>query len=205
MFLNKVQELMARPRHYDRDQLHTDTVKAARALLEEGGPAALTARALARAVGATPGTIYNLFGNMNAVLHAVNRQTFADLGARIDALPPGAPDQRLTALADLYVAFMLERKVVWRGLFEGPRQTDSFPDWYMALIDGLIDRIAAPLAELHPVTAPRLLAEQLLLSVHGIVALAAIGRLDLVTAQDPHDLARAVIDRTVAAIRAGAA
>jgi AcrR family transcriptional regulator len=200
---------MARPRQYDPEELHARTVLAARDLLEQGGPEALTARALARAVGTTPGTIYGLFENMNAVLHAVNRGAFAELARRIDALPPCPPRDQLLALADLYVSFMLERKVVWRGLFEGPRRTERLPDWYMALIDGLIDRIAAPIAGLLPperrATEPRLLAEQLLISVHGIVALAAIDRLDLITSQRPEALARTIVDRTLAAIAAGAA
>ena len=186
---------MARPRHYDHDELRVTTIGAARKLLEEGGPAALTARALARAVGTTPGTIYNLFGNMNAILHEVNRRTFTELAQMIDNAPSAAPRDHLLALADGYVDFMLERRVVWRGLFEGPRQTDTFPDWYTSLIDDLIDRIAAPIAQLHPQTPARLLAEQLFLSVHGVVALAAIERLDLITAQDPHSLARSAVER----------
>lgn len=195
---------MARPRHYDHDELRTATIGAARKLLEEGGPAALTARALARAVGTTPGTIYNLFDNMNAVLHEVNRRTFTELAQMIDDAPPSAPRERLLTLADGYVDFMLQRRVVWRGLFEGPRQTDSFPEWYTTLIDGLIDRIAAPIALLQPQTPARLLAEQLFLSVHGVVALAAIERLDLITTQDPHSLARSAVEQMLNWIEADA-
>jgi len=184
--------------------MHARCVEVARQLLEQGGPEALTARALASGVGVTPGTIYNLFRNMSAVLHEVNRHTFTELAQAIDAVSVANPQERLHALAEVYLGFMLARKVVWRGLFEGPRVTESFPDWYLALIDGLIDRIAAPLAMLEPQSSPRLLAEQLFLSVHGIVALAASDRLDLVTRQDPHALAQADVDRMVAAIRAGA-
>ncbi len=195
---------MARPRQYDPNEMHARCVEVARQLLEQGGPEALTARALASGVGVTPGTIYNLFRNMSAVLHEVNRHTFTELAQAIDAVSVANPQERLHALAEVYLGFMLARKVVWRGLFEGPRVTESFPDWYLALIDGLIDRIAAPLAMLEPQSSPRLLAEQLFLSVHGIVALAASDRLDLVTRQDPHALAQADVDRMVAAIRAGA-
>lgn len=193
---------MARPRHYDHDELRSATTEAARNLLEEGGPAALTARALAKAVNTTPGTIYNLFGNMNAVLHEVNRHSFTELAKMLDAAPPAAPREHLLALADGYVDFMLAHRVVWRGLFEGPRQTDTFPEWYTTLIDELIDRIAEPIGHLHPRTSARKLAEQLFLSVHGVVALAAIERLDLVTAQDPHSLARLAVERILTWIEA---
>jgi len=196
---------MARPRHYDYDALRVRVIAAAKLLLEEGGPAALTARALAKAVDATPGTIYNIFDSMAAVLQQVNRETLEILAQRVDAIKETEPRARLMALADAYVRFMLERRVVWRALFEGPRVTDTFPDWYLAQIDGLIGRITTPLAALGPRTDARLLAEQLLLSVHGIVALAAIDRLDLITAQHPLDLARAAVARMLAAIEAGAA
>lgn len=196
---------MARPRHYDYDALRLRVIAAAKMLLEEGGPAALTARALARAVGATPGTIYNVFDSMAAVLQQVNRETLEILAQRVDMIAETEPRARLMALADTYVRFMLERRVVWRALFEGPRVTDTFPDWYLAQIDGLIGRITTPLAALGPKTDARLLAEQLLLSVHGIVALAAIDRLDLITAQHPLDLAQAAVTRMLAAIEAGAA
>ncbi len=196
---------MARPRHYDYDALRSRVIAAAKVLLEEGGPAALTARALARAVGTTPGTIYNVFDSMAAVLQQVNRETLVALAQRVDAVTETDPRARLAALADVYVRFMLERRVVWRALFEGPRLTEAFPDWYLAQIDALIGRITVPLAALEPRTDPRILAEQLLLSVHGIVALAAIDRLDLITAQHPLDLAHAAVARMIATIDAGAA
>lgn len=195
---------MARPRHYDYDSLRTRVTDAARLLLAEGGPAALTARALAKAVGTTPGTIYNIFDSMAAVLQEVNRKTLVLLAQQVDMVAESEPRARLMALAEVYVRFMLERREVWRALFEGPRLTAAFPDWYLAQIDGLIGRITAPLAALAPRTDPRILAEQLLLSVHGIVALAAINRLDLITSQHPLDLARAAVARMIAAIAAGA-
>ncbi|MBT0778346.1 MULTISPECIES: TetR/AcrR family transcriptional regulator [Paracoccus] len=195
---------MARPRRYDHDALRTRTIEAAKLLLEEGGPAALTARALASAVKTTPGTIYNLFDSMSAVLQEVNRQALVDLAIAVDAVRETEPRERLLALAEVYVTFMLDRRAVWRALFEGPRISNNFPDWYLAQIDGLIGRITQPVAALKPKGDPRLLAEQLLLSVHGIVALAAIDRLDLITRQKPMDLAHAAVERMIAAIRAGA-
>lgn len=196
---------MSRPRQYDHDALRVATVEAARRLLEAGGPEALTARALATAVETTPGTIYNLFDGMNAVLHEVNRHGFGELAALIDAVPYETPRQWLLQTADVYVDFMIERRVVWRGLFEGPRVTESFPVWYTGLIDGLIDRIAAPLAELQPKSPPRRLAEELFVAVHGVVALAAIERLDLVTDQDAHIMARRAVQRMLDCIEQGLA
>ena len=196
---------MARPRQYDHDALRARTIEAANQLLDEGGPAALTARALARKAETTPGTIYNIFGGMNDVLYEVNRLALVDLARLVDEVSQTDPRERLLALAEVYVSFILQRRVVWRAFFEGPRVTGTFPDWYLAQIDALIARIAQPIARLDPKSQPRLLAEQLFLSVHGIVALAAIDRLDLITQQEPMALAHAAVERMIAAIGAGAA
>lgn len=196
---------MARPRQYDHDALRAAAVEAAQRLLEEGGPPALTARALAKAVRTTPGTIYNLFDGMGAVLLEVNRLGFIELARQVDSITPGPPREWLVGMADTYVDFMVQRPAVWRGLFEGQRHTQTFPAWYTGLIDALIDRVAAPIAALQPQTSARLLAEELLISIHGVVALAASSRLDLLTHQDPHSLAHRMIDRLIAAISSGAA
>ena len=83
---------MARPRQYDPETLRAAVVSAARGLLEEGGPPALTARALAQASGATSGTIYASFGDLHRVLIEVNRDTFRELGEMIDTLPDAPPE-----------------------------------------------------------------------------------------------------------------
>ena len=194
---------MARPRSYDRDDLRAETVAAARRLLDEGGPSALTARALAGEVGATPGTIYAVFGNLKAVLLEANRETFLELSTVIDAIPDAPPAEWLAHLAEAYVAFMLERQGVWRGLFEGQRETASFPTWYTELIDRLIGRIADPLFRLGAGERARDYAEQLFVSVHGAVALAAIGRLDMVTTRPARVVAREAVEATVRVIQAG--
>ena len=192
---------MARPRQYDPETLRAAVVAAARGLLEEGGPPALTARALAQASGATSGTIYASFGDLHSVLIEVNRDTFRELGEMIDTLPDAPPEPWLYALAEAYVDFMLERKGVWRGLFEGDRVTDVFPQWYMAAINALLAKIAHPIAALAPSENAAERAEELFISVHGVVALAAIGRLDMVSPRSPKALARAAVNTMLSALK----
>lgn len=51
-----------------REELRADTLAAAREIILQDGPEALTARRLALAAGYTPGTIYNLFDSLPDVL-----------------------------------------------------------------------------------------------------------------------------------------
>jgi len=191
---------MARPRRYDYAELRVEVIRAARILLQEGGPAALTARALSKAVGVTSGTIYGQFGDLHAVLLEVNRDTFNELTQMIEALPNDEPEPWLYALAEGYVEFMLSRHGVWQGLFEGPRVTEKFPDWYMETIQGLLARIAKPLAQIAPATDAFARAEELFVAVHGGVALAAVGRLDMVSSRSANVLAREAVATMICAI-----
>ena len=191
---------MARPRQYDPEDLRRRVIVAARGLLQEGGPPALTARRLAEAVGVTSGTIYAQFGGLRGVILEVNRETFSELRATIEALPEASPEAWLYSLADAYVAFMLRRQGVWQALFEGPRRDDVAPDWYLLMIKQLLGRIAAPLADISPEEDAAGRAEELFLAVHGIVAMAAADRLDMVSGRSPEALAREAVATMVRAI-----
>ncbi|WP_417743209.1 TetR/AcrR family transcriptional regulator [Salipiger sp.] len=191
---------MARPRQYDPEDLRRRVIVAARSLLQEGGPPALTARGLAEAVGVTSGTIYAQFGGLRGVILEVNRETFSELRATIEALPEASPEVWLYNLADAYVDFMLRRQGVWQALFEGPRRDDVAPDWYLQMIKKLLGRIAAPLAEISPEGDAAGRAEELFLAVHGIVAMAAADRLHMVSERSPEALAREAVATMVRAI-----
>jgi len=79
---------------------------AARRLVERDGPAALSMQAVADAVGVRAPSLYKRFADRAALLGAVQRQVFAELGERLEvaAARPG-PDYALAAVADAYRAF----------------------------------------------------------------------------------------------------
>lgn len=197
---------MARPKRHAPEELRRIVLDAARAIIDENGPEALTARDLARAIGYTPGTIYNLFDGMPAVLYEVNRETFAGLAALFQEMPAELePAQRLQWLAGAYVDFMQDNKVPWRGLFEGPRRAEVFPQWYIDAIRGLLARIAEIVGDVAPGLSDEQAmaeAERLYVNIHGVVSLMANGRLDLVTGQPGHDLAQDTVRRAILALRA---
>lgn len=195
---------MARPKRHAPEELRRMVLDAARAIIDENGPEALTARDLARAIGYTPGTIYNLFDSLPAVLYEVNRETFAGLAELFQEIPADLDSaERLQWLAGAYVDFMQDNKALWRGLFEGPRRTEVFPQWYVDTIRGLLARIAAMIGDISPdLTDAQAMAEaeRLYVNIHGVLSLAANGRLDLVTDQPGHYLAQDTVRRAIAAL-----
>ncbi|WP_052230378.1 TetR/AcrR family transcriptional regulator [Streptomyces sp. CT34] len=85
-------------------------------LVTTDGPAALGLREIARRAGVSHGAPRRYFPTHRALLSAIARRGFAELGERIAdvAGAAGPPREQLAALARAYVGFALER----RGMFE---------------------------------------------------------------------------------------
>lgn len=190
---------------YSRADLHRQTLEAARVIIATDGPEALSARRLAKAVGYAPGTIYNLFDGLPDVLWQVNQANFQRIAQLFSDLPGTCPEARLRELARRYVALVDTEATLFRALFEGPRVTASFPQWYTDAIDSLLCRIAAELIALAPHLTPaqaKKEASALFAAVQGIASLQASGRLELVSAEPATDLADGLISRVLSGIKA---
>lgn len=96
---------------------------AARRLLDRGGAEAVTMRPVAEAVGVTPMAVYRHFSNRDALLNALADQGFEELAARLATkrLSSGS-ENRLTAMADLYLEHALENPRLFELMFLKPRE-----------------------------------------------------------------------------------
>lgn len=198
---------MSRPRRVPLPQLREAILLAAGQILDREGADGLTARAVAREIGYTAASIYNVFGSMSDLLMEVNRGTLLRLEQLFAQLPEAAsPGEKLHLLTAAYIAFMQENPALWQAFFGGRRQREQFPDWYVAAIAGLKQRLADLLREHAPQLNPGQadhLAEQLYVAVHGAVALDLERRLDLVTRQSAVSIAAAVVDMILLSLRPG--
>ncbi|MDC1397820.1 TetR/AcrR family transcriptional regulator [Octadecabacter sp.] len=138
----------------------------------------LRARDLAKDAGCALGAIYNVFGDLNDLVLAVNARTFHRLGAAVAETLAPAPQnatQQLIVMSHAYHRFAAENFNAWRALFdiESPAG-EAAPDWYLAEIGQLFAYIDAPLSVLfpdHDAQKRALLTKALFSSVHGIVLL----------------------------------
>jgi AcrR family transcriptional regulator len=143
------------------------------------GLAALKARALAAEAGCSVGTLYNVFGDLDDLVLAVNGETFRALGAHVGAAIARAdaadPTERLIVMSEAYLDFASRNPLLWRALFDVEMRSDGpVPDWYRAALDRLLAIIDAPLAEVFPDLSPseiRVRTRALFSSVHGITLL----------------------------------
>ena len=188
-----------RPRR-SRDELRQQTLDVAREIILKEGPEALTARRLAKAVGYTPGTIYNLFESLPDVLWQVNRTNFARIADLFKGLPGDTPRERLRALASNYLDLVEAEPMLFRALFDGPRRSENFPEWYLEAINDLLDMIAQELIATAPKLPPsnaRQEAAAMFAAIQGLAELRASHRLDLLTTASAKQLADVLVLRVL--------
>ena len=74
---------MARRSDHTREELRRMALDAARAIIESDGLRALSTRRLAKAIGYTPGTLYQLFEDLDDLIIEVNVETLDALHAAL--------------------------------------------------------------------------------------------------------------------------
>lgn len=113
--------------------LRADLLATARALLDEGGAAALSLREVARRTGCTHQAPYHHFADREALLAALVTEGFQELADRLSAVndrhAEAGPRETLVASAAAYVGFALSRPGVFRIMFR-PDMCDpsGFPE-----------------------------------------------------------------------------
>jgi AcrR family transcriptional regulator len=141
---------MARRSDHSREQLAEMAVAAAAALAERDGLRGVTARGIAREIGYTVGTLYNVFDNLDDVLRHMNAATMDALYEHVTATPVDAdPEQALRDLARRYLAFVGARPRLWSAVIEfEPQDGASMPEWYQQKAQRLVQLGADAIAGL---------------------------------------------------------
>ncbi len=167
-----------------RHKLRLELIDAGETILATRGLNALTARAVASAVGCSVGAIYNVFDDIDGLIIAVNSRTLAKLDQKISRFVPGGacgqePEDCLTGLAVAYCQFAIEHTSAWSALFEhGERISRQIPDWHMDEHVHLVGHIVKSLRQLQPTISDDenwQLAGLLFSAVHGVVSLGLQG------------------------------
>ena len=181
-----------------REALREALIAAAGRAIAAHGLAGLKARDLASEVGCALGAIYNVFGDLDDLVLAVNAQTLAALEQKLadgaetqpgplsdeaEAASQRAIDQ-FVRMALAYIEFAAEHRLRWRAVFEHRmRERKPVPDWYLAGQMRLFAFVERPLQALLPEMPPRetaMLARTLFSAVHGIVTLGLEEKLDAI-------------------------
>jgi len=110
---------MARRSDHNREELYGIILTAARDIAEKEGLRGLTARRIADKIGYSPGTIYNLFENLDDLIVQLRGETLGALYNRLYSEPvDGSSEEILLSLAGKYILFVREHPKLWNLMFE---------------------------------------------------------------------------------------
>jgi AcrR family transcriptional regulator len=183
---------MGRRSSHTPQQIRALILDAAQEIIEAQGLAGLSAREIARRIGYSPGTIYNLFANLDDVVLNVEARVLDALDRRLGEVQGEGDDDsaggdRLARLARAYLAFTQEKPRLWNLLFEHHMPAGAvLPTWYRQKLDGLtaqIERALAPHFPAGSVDERQRAARVLWAGVHGITSLSTADKLSVVTTE----------------------
>jgi AcrR family transcriptional regulator len=179
---------MGRRSSHTSDELRHLILGAAEDLIAEGGLSNLSAREIAKRIGYSPGTIYNVFENLDDVILHVEARLLDALDERLDAIPESNdPKEYVRNLAMAYLRFTHEHPRRWNLLFEHHLPPGTpMPAWYQDKLDLLMSRVEHALKPIVPdgdAAALQRAARVLWAGVHGITSLSTADKLSSVTAE----------------------
>lgn len=198
---------MGRRSTHTPEQLRELILDAAESIIVAQGLAGLSAREIARRIGYSPGTIYNMFENLDDVVLNVEARVLDALDTRLSTVPKGdGPKERVLSLARTYLTFTHERPKLWNLLFEHymPGGIDT-PPWYQEKLERLMTRVEDAVSGAFPEAAVmerQRSARVLWAGVHGITSLSTANKLSNVTTEATAMLVEDLVNNYMAGIAA---
>jgi len=190
---------MGRRSVHTAEQLREHILLAATELIATSGLSSLSAREIARRIGYSAGTIYNVFEHLDDLILTIEGRMLDDLAAKLDALPATSDARHsVLQLAETYIAFTHDNPKLWNLLFEHHLPASrQVPPEYQAKLEGLLKRIEAALAPLVKTSDENELrrrARVLWAGVHGITSLSTADKLASVTTESAAPLVRDLVE-----------
>lgn len=169
---------MARRADHTRDELYDLILVAAQKIAEKKGLEGLTARRVAKRIGYSTGTLYNVFDSFTDLIVHLNGRTLDTLYDYVTAeRPKDGIEATLKTFAHRYIHFTTDHSKLWGIVFATalPRG-DQLPKWYhdkMHRLLGLLEEALDPLFGQSRKAERDLSVRVLWSSVHGICSLVA--------------------------------
>lgn len=198
---------MGRRSLHTPEELRQLILASARKIIEKQGLPGLSAREIARSIEYSPGTLYNIFENLDDVLLTLQVEMLRDVACQLAETPIGAtPALHIDALAKTYVDYALRNRKLWNLLFSHSLPTTAAPSKalhdYVFAIGDTVSGALAPLMIGASAAEKNLAARVLWAGVHGITAIAVTDKapfLTVTTALDyTHTLTQTFLDGLVA-------
>lgn len=194
---------MARRSDHTRPELSALFVEAGHRHLAEVGFGKFSAREVSKQVGYSVGTIYNVFGSLDAMLIAINTRTFTLWAEHLRERLAEPGGDRIRTLVEGYFAFASEHPNLWMAIYdhrlpEGMAMPEGDAAERAELTRIVAAEIALALPAVEHVDLPRL-THSLVATVHGHCSFALTGTFALLGESDPVASALARVREVLAA------
>ncbi|CAA2137317.1 TetR/AcrR family transcriptional regulator [Hyphomicrobium sp. ghe19] len=169
---------MGRRSVHSPEELRQLILDASQTIVERNGITGLSAREIARMIGYSPGTLYNIFENLDDVLLTLQVQLMGRTLEHMKRVPLGQDrEKNVQALAHGYVDFALVNRRMWNlflahSLPPGTSVPVLLHDYTNSLIDILKDQLASIVPDASPDSLDAM-ARTLWAGLNGITAIAA--------------------------------
>lgn len=197
---------MARRSDHSRDELRELVISTSRDLIAADGLEALTARKIAEKIGYSPGTIYNVFDNLDHLISLVNETTMQLLNADLSGLQM-TDDEMVNArqVLDVYINFRDRNSNLWDSVLAhsikpGVQQPESYLEEIEKSFDVAARAIAPALEE--GSGEVRLAVDVLWSSLQGIFSVSPHGLLATDVQARRREMAEFLVEKYLRGLRA---
>lgn len=192
---------MGRRSDHSRAELRDMIITAGHRQLSEVGFARFSAREVAKRIGYSIGTIYNVFGTHDALMLGLNGYTLDQWRNYLEVRLTGKKKDRLRIAVEAYFEFAILHRNAWTAIYDFhlPENTEIPADYaarVMAITRIVIDEIAAVLPDSQKDEATAL-ARSLLASVHGHCLFTLNGTFKILGETDPFGAAMQRIEEAM--------
>ncbi len=167
---------MARRSDHSREELKELALSATEELLNEKPAHELSTRQIAKKMGYTVGTLYQIFNNLPDLLLHVNARTLTHLYQQCHELDLSEHAQtNICNYALTYFKFAHQHQSLWELIFDNQvLVNDELPDWYLSKVVILFTLVEVQLKNIQPQASEKEITKTsrvLWSSVHGICML----------------------------------
>lgn len=171
---------MARRKDHTREELTQLAIKCGRELVIADGPSALTARNVAKSIGYAPGTLYNLFDNIENLTSEINCVTLNEFADSISEIRTRSksPAKQLEKICHAYLKMHQDQTGLWTLIFATPNP--SLSDTYSQAVHKVFDQVTETIRPLsNNKNTARQEAKIIWSTLHGICLLQQNDKLDV--------------------------
>ncbi|MDE8654437.1 TetR/AcrR family transcriptional regulator [Novosphingobium album (ex Liu et al. 2023)] len=193
---------MGRRSDHTRPELREMILAEGHRQIAQVGFARFSAREVAKRIGYSIGTLYNVFGSYDQLMLAINGRTLDLWLAFLEQRLADVADRRLAAAISAYFDFAMGHRNAWTALYdfrlpEGEPMPDFYREKVEAITGVIVREIAAALPAGRQGDAPAL-ARSLLATVHGHCFFTLNGTFRVLGETDPAGAALARVEDALA-------